>query len=132
MDESVSENEKPNKGKGQRRRLEKNRQVVESDSENDKPNNGKGQNGQLKKNCQVVESDSENDKPNNGKDQHRRSKNNRQVVESDDSEDDDGFLLSFFKSKKTENTTSTGVEAKSVNQNVTTNNGKDQMHALDL
>lgn len=49
----------------------------------------------------------------------------------DDSEDDDGFLLSIFKSKKSEKTTSTGVEGNIVKQNVPADNGKDQMHSLD-
>lgn len=83
------------------------------------------------------ESDSENDKPNNGMGKHRRLKKSRQVVESDDSsshnsEDEDGYLLSVFKSKKTEKATSTVTEANTVNQNVATNNGKDQMHSLEL
>lgn len=83
------------------------------------------------------ETASENDKLNNGKSQRRRLKKNSQVVESDDasshkSEDEDGYLLSVFKSKRTEKTTSAGTEANNINQNVSTNNGKDQMHSLDL
>ncbi|XP_042002553.1 peptidyl-prolyl cis-trans isomerase FKBP43-like isoform X2 [Salvia splendens] len=78
----------------------------ETASESDKPNNAKGRRGQLIKKRQVVESE-------------------------DDSEDDDGFLLSIFKSKKSEKTTSTGVEGNIVKQNVPANNGKDQMHSLD-
>ncbi|KAG6434454.1 hypothetical protein SASPL_106090 [Salvia splendens] len=78
----------------------------ETASESDKPNNAKGRRGRLIKKCQVV-------------------------VSEDDSEDDDGFLLSIFKSKKSEKTNSTGVEGNIVNQNVPANNGKDQMHSLD-
>ncbi|KAL1546463.1 peptidylprolyl isomerase [Salvia divinorum] len=82
------------------------------------------------------ETASESDKPNNAKGRRGRLKKNRQVVESDDassnkSEDDDGFLLSIFKNKKSEKTTSTGVEGNNVNQNVPANNGKDQTHSLD-
>ncbi|XP_057805616.1 peptidyl-prolyl cis-trans isomerase FKBP43-like [Salvia miltiorrhiza] len=81
------------------------------------------------------ETASESDRPNNGKGQRRRFKKNRQVVESDDassndSEDDDGYLLSIFKSKKAEKASSTGIGANIVNQNVPTNNGKDQVHSF--
>lgn len=80
---------------------------------------------------------SENYKLNNGKGQRRRLKKNSQVVESDDasshkSEDEDGYLLSVFKSKRTEKTTSAGTEANNINQNILTVNGKDQKHSLDL
>lgn len=85
----------------------------------------------------VDETASENDKLNNGKGQRRRLKKNSQVVESDDdsshkSEDEDGYLLSVFKSKRTEKTTSASTEANNINQNVPTSNEKDQMHSLDL
>ncbi|KAH6812145.1 hypothetical protein C2S51_025907 [Perilla frutescens var. frutescens] len=84
--------------------------VDETASENDKPNNGKGQRRRLKKKCQVVESDD---------------------ASSHESEDGDGYLLSVFKSKKAEKTTSTGIEANTVSQNVPTNNVKDQRDSLD-
>lgn len=83
------------------------------------------------------ETASENDKLNNEKGQRRRLKKNSQVAESDDasshkSEGEDGYLLSVFKSKRTEKTTSAGTEANNINQNIPTVNGKDQKHSLDL
>lgn len=85
---------------------------------------------------EVDETASENEKPKKGKGQRRRLKKKCQVVESDDasshgSEEGDGYLLSVFKSKRAEKTTSTGIEANSVNQNVPTNNLKDQKNSLD-
>lgn len=71
-----------------------------------------------------------NDKLKNGKGQGRRLRKKSQVVESDkdasspESEDEDGYLLSVFKSKRAAKTTLTGTEDKNVNQDLPASNGK--------
>lgn len=84
----------------------------ETTSENDKLKNKQGRGKRLKKKCQVVESDKD--------------------ASSHESEDEDGYLLSVFKSKRAAKTTLTGVEANNINQDLATSNGEDQMHSLDL